>query len=220
MWKFLLLGVAGLLSACAPPVFNKPGATQQDFATDKYSCERDSRQSGGFSGGIAGAIEIQQYFNRCMAAHGWTIQGTAEQAAVAADAQNKKSRVEQAGNQFKQCIIDLRRKAKYQIISNHFSNLDSGTYTLSQKADAKIPNTTESSILINYTEQQNICRSTLISTISDVSPAAGQVLQKAQMDGDAITVRLARQQISWGEAATLQEQLGQEVKTKLSNIHN
>src|SRR5690349_17398783 len=63
-----------LLAACAQNVWHKPGASTQAFEADKYACERDARQSGGFGGGIAGAIEVQNFFNRCMSARGWSLQ--------------------------------------------------------------------------------------------------------------------------------------------------
>jgi len=62
------------LAACAPTVYVKPGASQQDFITDKYSCDRDAHQSGNFGTGLAAAIAINEYFGECMNAHGWYAQ--------------------------------------------------------------------------------------------------------------------------------------------------
>lgn len=75
--KKLCLGLllVATLTACAPQmVWNKPGATQQDFARDSYQCEKDMRQSNYFGGGIAGAINAQEFQKRCMVAAGWTLQ--------------------------------------------------------------------------------------------------------------------------------------------------
>lgn len=60
------------LTGCAQIVWNKPGATQQDFQRDSYQCERDARQSGYFGGGLAGAINFREFQQRCMMAAGWT----------------------------------------------------------------------------------------------------------------------------------------------------
>jgi membrane-associated protease RseP (regulator of RpoE activity) len=60
-----------VLSGCASTVWVKDGATQQDFATDSYSCERDMRQSGYYGGGILGVLNAQDFEARCMVAHGW-----------------------------------------------------------------------------------------------------------------------------------------------------
>ena len=52
-------------------VWVKPGASQQDYATDSYNCERDMRQSGYFGTGIIGALNADDFASRCMIAHGW-----------------------------------------------------------------------------------------------------------------------------------------------------
>lgn len=52
----------------------KPGATQQDYATDSYNCERDMRQGSYYGTGIVGAINADEFEGRCMIAHGWRQQ--------------------------------------------------------------------------------------------------------------------------------------------------
>ncbi|MGF6410986.1 hypothetical protein [Paraburkholderia sp. MM5482-R1] len=73
----LLIGVAIVvtLAGCASPmIWNKYGASQTDYQQDSYACEKDARQSGYFGGGIAGAINMREFFKHCMVAHGWTLQ--------------------------------------------------------------------------------------------------------------------------------------------------
>jgi hypothetical protein len=82
-----LVSVAALvaLTGCAHPVWIKGGASQQDFATDSYECERDSRQSGYYGSGLAGAVNMQGFMNRCMEARSWRLapqNGTAEVAST------------------------------------------------------------------------------------------------------------------------------------------
>ena len=60
------------LSSCARIVWDKPGASQQDYAVDSYNCEKDMRQSGYYGGGLVGAINASDFESRCMVAHGWT----------------------------------------------------------------------------------------------------------------------------------------------------
>lgn len=50
----------------------RPGATEADYNRDSYSCERDSRQSGYYGTGLVGALNMQDFFNRCMVAQGYT----------------------------------------------------------------------------------------------------------------------------------------------------
>jgi hypothetical protein len=58
-------------------VWDKEGATQQDYNQDHYACEKDARQSGYFGTGIVGAVNMRNFFQECMVAHGWTLRGQA-----------------------------------------------------------------------------------------------------------------------------------------------
>jgi hypothetical protein len=53
----IVIGAALCLSGCAQVIWDKAGATQQDFAKDTYECERDMRQGGYYGNGIVGAIK-------------------------------------------------------------------------------------------------------------------------------------------------------------------
>lgn len=73
MKRILVVAVGVLcLSGCGPTIWDKPGATQADFNKDSYECERDMRQSGYYGGGLVGAANAQNFYNRCMVAHGYT----------------------------------------------------------------------------------------------------------------------------------------------------
>lgn len=52
----------------------KPGGTQSEERRDRYECERDARQSGYYTG----AVNMQEFFNRCMGARGWSLQAVDE----------------------------------------------------------------------------------------------------------------------------------------------
>lgn len=69
-------------TGCTPTTWYKPGASQQDFATTSYECERDARQSGYFGLGLSGAIDMALFQNRCMGAHGYS-QVNAQEASAA-----------------------------------------------------------------------------------------------------------------------------------------
>ena len=56
-----------MLAGCTV-VWDKPGATQQDYAKDSYDCERDVRMSGG----VPGSLGAESFAEHCMEAHGWS----------------------------------------------------------------------------------------------------------------------------------------------------
>ncbi len=68
---FLAVLVGYFLNGCTPMVWDKAGASPQDYNQDSYACEKDSRQSGYFGYGLSGQINMQAFFDKCMVAHGW-----------------------------------------------------------------------------------------------------------------------------------------------------
>lgn len=66
----LLLGLAG----CATH-FDKPGASQQDFARDSYACQHDMYTAGaGMTPGPFKNLAMQNLGEQCMASKGWAKQ--------------------------------------------------------------------------------------------------------------------------------------------------
>jgi len=67
------------LAGCAKPmIWDKAGATQQEFNKDSYECERDMRQSGyyGQCGLVIQAMHqcsYQVFYQHCMVARGYTL---------------------------------------------------------------------------------------------------------------------------------------------------
>lgn len=74
-------------TGCTPTTWYKPGASQQDYATTSYECERDARQSGYFGLGLGGAIEMAAFESRCMGAHGYSRIGAQDPTAYAGHAE-------------------------------------------------------------------------------------------------------------------------------------
>jgi hypothetical protein len=61
---FAAIGAVMCLTGCAQVIWDKAGATQQDFAKDTYECERDMRQGGYYGNGIVGALNAQDFQGR------------------------------------------------------------------------------------------------------------------------------------------------------------
>ena len=67
----LILAVAAASRSGCANTWDKPGATLHDFNVDEYACEHDARPSGYFGAGIAGAINMQNFFDKCMVSKDW-----------------------------------------------------------------------------------------------------------------------------------------------------
>jgi len=69
----IILLVAAVSSCAKPMIWDKSDATQAEYNKDAYECEKDARQSGYFGSGIAGAINMREFFKSCMVARGYTL---------------------------------------------------------------------------------------------------------------------------------------------------
>ena len=65
-YRAVLLLSMLLLAACAPMVWFKPGATQQDFYMDQGQCRAQ-----GFSVASGNIYQAAYVFNACMQGKGW-----------------------------------------------------------------------------------------------------------------------------------------------------
>lgn len=82
MKKTALLFSCAILSACSTQKYwVKPGASDNDFAKDRYSCLQESQQRVGASsfnayggGSVSKVVTNDQLFSACMSAKGWNIQ--------------------------------------------------------------------------------------------------------------------------------------------------
>jgi hypothetical protein len=71
----LLLSIA--LTACArtpkpTPIYDKAGATQQDFAQDRYACEQENPRSQ-FGTSVFAEGRRHEMVEHCLEANGWVL---------------------------------------------------------------------------------------------------------------------------------------------------
>jgi hypothetical protein len=210
-------GLLLITSGCAPAVWNKPGATSQDFATDKYACERDARQSGGFGTGIAGAIEVQEFFNRCLVAHGWEAQGTTpspRQVAI----QNNNQALTVAKETLTQCRGKLLEEAQYASIAPYLPNNNTGEFTVKQLAEEKKISAVQKTAYENYLDENLSCSNQYVSAVRSINSKAADLLQQLIQEANAIKASALRGDISWGEMNSRLQQLDLQFKDKLSAV--
>lgn len=207
------------LAGCATPVFYKAGATQQDFVATKYSCERDSRQSGGFGTGIAGAINQQQFFNRCMEAQGWDLQNKDQQDGLNASMQSKKAEIKSLATQRDDCIkLARNNESKIALISSHLVPLKDPRFTILQKADTSLATPAEAAVLLRYLEKADGCRSEFVEAASKVFPNGAAHLRGTYASASRTWLQVIRRETSWGSAATQLEQDTETANAKAKTI--
>jgi len=69
--KVLLL--AFILVGCAPMIWDKSGATQDDYNRDSSECEKDARQNGYYGNELFGTMNMMEFLKRCMVSKGYTL---------------------------------------------------------------------------------------------------------------------------------------------------
>lgn len=113
--KYLLFVATLLLAGCAQ-VWVKPGASQSDFSTDRYTCLQESQQHQSSAavnayGGAAqsGSVTNGFLFNSCMNAKGWTLQ---QAQANAQDASQNSAELAQMKAGFREEEAQLAEKTK------------------------------------------------------------------------------------------------------------
>jgi hypothetical protein len=68
----VFVAIAVIQTGCGRAMYRHPNYTPERWARDSYECERDTRQSGYFGTGVAAQINFQNFYDRCLAARGWT----------------------------------------------------------------------------------------------------------------------------------------------------
>lgn len=202
--SILLLALFGL-AGCAQRVWVKPGADQQAFQVDSFACERDSRQSGGFGGGLAGAIAVQEFFNRCMAARGWTLQ---ESSAAEAQASANLHLLQFARDTRNSCISRLRQESRFAPILPYFSDIHTGRFSFLQTTISDVPSARDANLFRDYVHEAARCADSFLASVSSVAtPAQAEVFRAQRSEFDSLAAQLARRQLSWGEYATRMNQV-------------
>ena len=71
--KTKVLVLAFILAGCAPMIWDKSGATQDDYNRDSSECEKDARQNGYYGNELFGTMNMMEFLKRCMTSKGYTL---------------------------------------------------------------------------------------------------------------------------------------------------
>ena len=206
-----------------------PGLSAGDFEPAKARCSLMARHSGsgfvayGSPNYVAGAalghaigesVRTQQDFNDCMVAGGWRIaDGQTTAAQIGAKAQLAQAKDERIA-----CIGAIRTKPDFELLLPHFSDINTGDFTMAQLTDARVPTPAEGHLVSSYVDEANPCVSRSIEATSQVVPASGAILRQAKSSNEATMVLLVQRKLTWGEAAQRQKQAQEEAGTQLRQI--
>jgi hypothetical protein len=224
-----------LLNGCANQlVWNKPGATQGDFARDKYTRVQQARSptsssylSGGYhvgsayvplsGGSSSGEIVNGNFFRPCMEAQGYTL--TAAQATTPA-AQEVKTKIQALSSQRQACINATRSKPQYAALASHLSVVATGAFSIAQLTDKSLATSAESQAVVSYYDEVNsTCNYQYVASVKAFLPAAGPIFAQAITAYDGVAVLLVERKPTWGEYAQRIKQRQDETSSQLNQIH-
>jgi len=209
-----LIAVAGILAACGPrPVWVKSGASQQDHTTDSYQCEKDTRQSQYFGGGLVGTLEMADFAKKCMAAKGWR-QVTASSAVPSPRAVQLK----EAAERFRPCVTEIRNRAIFETIRSRFNDLANGQFSPAQLSDPRHPTPLERQLLTAYFTEFSQCRDRFLVSVSVVSPEIALIMETLRAEVQEVELILSRGSIAWGEGSVRMQLAGDKAVAKIKAI--
>lgn len=205
-----LFFIAPILAGCAQKTWTKTGATSQSFNDDKYSCERDARQSGYFGGGLIGSLNMQDFYNRCMNSKGYTLSNKKQ-----AEAEVNKNReiVQSALVTNRECVKSIYDNPKYQPIITYLPNIQSGAFTMIQMSYTNKPSHQEAKLLTDYSIEKDNCRNNYLNTITPfLSDNQKKAFETRIEEADLNISQLIRLEISYGEWASRETQATRQLK--------
>lgn len=212
---FVGAGLVVLLAGCAQNVWVRPGGVSEaQFQSDRFACERDSRQSGYFGTGLAGAIEIQQFFNRCMNAKGYSLQD--REVAQANTTQNRGT-IERAVAERRACIQRLRDRSEYAVLLPYLSDMATARFSFTQMANAAIPTPAQASVYARYVDVAKAeCSVPFLQAVRPMlSPQQLQAMEASWSEADSVAAQLARRQMTWGEFASRSNQVNDALAARM-----
>jgi hypothetical protein len=194
-------------------VWEKSGASQQDHTTDSYQCEKDTRQSQYFGGGLVGALEMADFAKKCMAAKGWR-QVTASSAVPSPRAVQLK----EAAERYSPCVMEIRNRSVFETIQSRFSDPANGKFSPAQLSDPRHPTPLERQLYIAYFNEIRQCRDKFLVSVSVVSPEFALIMETLQAEQQEVALILSRGSIAWGEGSVRMQLARDKAASKIKAI--
>lgn len=241
-----VMAVSLVLGACgAPMIWNKPGATRDDFSSARYACMQQSQQRvsetsinalGGYSS--SAVVTNEDLFGSCMNANGWYLTQQANLAPSAAVAQPAPWQRTQPPKPPEKTQADKLRESgqTYQVAMTtmcarpEYANLMTKTpCKLSDMTAAHLSNlrkisTGEASAMRQMLTEIESLNSKASSDIYLYGQARGTAMQTAldsrnKKNSDAARA-LIDGRISWGEFNTRRQQALEAFRSEMDRIAN
>jgi hypothetical protein len=216
------------LAGCAQPMWVKPGASQSDFSSDRYTCLQESQQRiaaaqvNVYGGAAINRVQTnEQLFASCMNAHGWYLQRQAMGQQQAA--QMQPNPLKEASDTF---MAELTARCQEPELQPYFAK------TSCNALDATLEQLTDSSTITEpqkialqknrseYLEQSRKFIQALRQYGGQKGNAIASLREKIGDQGDAVMLDLYAGKITWGEYNRRRKELAVQGRDKMNEISN
>lgn len=221
----IFLAGAFALGACAPMVFDKPGATKAEFNQDSAKCRLVARglNSGNFyaqgsesfvagaalGNAIGTAITQRETYKDCMMAAGYTLEGP-RAAALALGIKPITARMTA-------CVRSAYDAPEADSIRGKLP-FNAATATDEQLSDPSYVTGPEITAINALYPRVKVCQRDALAALAPVAPAIVPVLSQSYKAGDEHVAALEGGKLSWGAFTTLRKNRAVAVKDEIATL--
>ncbi len=103
------------------------------------------------------------------------------------------------GDAYNQCLVEVAAEPQFADLARHMP-LDGSPITIAQKANQSLPTPEQGKAILAWRARVAPCRESLDTATQGYAPDFVPALLRAQNASDAVWVKLAHRQVSWGSA--------------------
>ena len=232
-----------LFVACAPMVWTKPGASQNDFSRDKYTCIQQAQQRvsttrvTAYSGSAdSGVITNENVYNSCMNANGWYLktQESAHQQQQQVQSQqqvqqsNQQQLQQQRNQRFKETLDQISKENRDACDKEDFkviylkSSCKAEEISLDQLSDANRISSVERAAFLTIHSQSKARNKRSAANYRATGDAKGfslaALLEKLDTMTEENALALYEGTISWGQYNKRKKEISQLARTEYAEI--
>lgn len=104
------------------------------------------------------------------------------------------------------CYRIARNSANYEVLLQHFPSVETGKYSVAQRADAGMATPAEGKLLSSYWDSTAPCRDEFVTQLGQTMPGAAETIRHHIATAATHEQQLIQNRISWGQWATVMEQ--------------
>ncbi len=224
--KLLAIILATLiLNGCAPTLYVKPGASEQDWSRDYNDCLVKANQAGYTGGDLAANLNRSNFLDMCVQGQGWTVQtkeSAQAQSQQQSDLNRKKADYNSTMNALDNQMVQVCAKPEYDLLIKK-SPCDSTNISMDQMADdSKIATKLKKKFLAFRKEIQNLSKQKReflrLNALVDNDRRLADQMESTELDSIGNSLDLHNGKITWGEYNKIRKDIAAKAQAEWRRI--